>query len=1538
MSDHNNSTTVDDDPTEKSDDDYDNVFPLNTNATPTTSIENCDTAQLIKPATSSSSTTIITTTTSNNTNNINSRISAVNTDDEKLTDGSIVTTPSALDSNIESDNTKNGALHLNCDSLTSVESSTTINRPPIAFPKPILNNNSSHTNHNHSNSSTSNRSTSHKKSVSFDTDDEKILKFINGEVINDQPNPFKSLTAVKRAEFFNDTKSVILPPDEFITTADVLKESKYVKTYVKNPDKYFEFDPTIKQKLIREDEGERRRNIPVRKSRISKITNERLKELKTKYSPTAIYGKTKSDSEVDVVDYHKDHQQSYLSRNRSIDRSRYPDLSQIKVKVGTDLDESLFDADEVALNAKKFDNRIKNSSFGSQDDLDDITDLTSNSLESELEHDHTVTSEDEPRSNVSSGRGSAAIENPSEELPKKSFTNTVNSREFQEFLTKKGLSLIPQSGKFDRQPNGNHYYSSKEDDEIHSYEMEASKKVKKPSVLQRLFPSRMFSSKRRTTPKEPSPEPKNIYGTTSEGEISTSSGGIKRVVLERQSFHAGHTSFPANKEITKQQNLRDRSRKPSFMDDGSSSISSALTNAENYVDMNQPVSSGNYIKQNENKENYIEMKANWKRGREESVDRSTGNLVVRRDPQRNSVPDGEQPKLKPTSRIRTSNGRSSVPVMGVSERLENLRVTSNSSTIPMSRSERDQPVSFQTRSPDVRDGIVIKPRVQRPNIPVSNIRLLPERQLTVEAKIAIDQRVIKPPVAMRRTAERQSLNYRKPSPDESSYGNLNRAVSMDKAEMKRRSACKPLIRAKPINLQYISPAATNRQSTVSEQISQETISSDKTPHNSNDNLLGGALISTSTPIATTEQPNFYFHKKTSNISPISPPSNGGNSPLKKLEMDPYSWAKIRELKEQTDRQLYSKPLLIQTGSETAQTVTASQHAQPIYGRTIMEPPRKENIYEKLPLRDKSQSVSLVMVPDNDLQQQYLKQQQQLQQQYHQQQQMQQQIYQEQLLRQKQQQQEHQLLLKQKAQQRLVQQQQQQKLEQFFQQQQMKNQNGTAPDPRLHVNREPQQHFVRNSSQRNTISDIYRSRDLRLIDENDDAGFSQLTPLNQANPSRNGSRQLLHQPADTQSLQAQQPPRSQSVLDDMINRDTYGSLNNHRGSPNPVVMRRKQTGTLSREEIMNRVTEFCRKSMNRTPTKHLQGSVDELNAKNATKRAPSSEISPVSYTSLDSRATQSVSSNRSSGSNKLAPQVPQRVQSLQQKPVQYTGAGPESPIYAPVHKRSSIQSSIASDGYDSPVPAQRHPVALSKQQVVQQRQQSPRQQYASDSDSVIFVDPTKQASPSHYYVMDSKRITPSQVISYQMSPLSKHIPTDVIYASRQSVDQYGRIYPPEDTYDSLPPPQPAGMVGKNSQIYYPVNGSLRRCTQNIASNRLSRLDGRSTPLVLHAIPQQSSGMVKPTAQQPIMKPQQAIYSGQVAGQPVYAGRTGTIVVLDNVEQMYRPIVPSKMLPTAATRRPQQNYVRSGKYIVPYESESASEAEEVQRIMQTKPSGK
>lgn len=309
------------------------------------------------------------------------------------------------------DDSDRGALINKCDKSLQ-DSLSEVNTK--ALPKPILNSNG------RSAGSLS------KKSVSFDTDDEKIKKFINGDVIVDKQNPFRSANAKRREEFFGKSSEqpVIIAPDEFVTTEDVLKESKYVKTYIKNPDIYFEYDPTLKERLQKEEEAERKRNTPVRRSKLSRSTNERLKEIKSKFSPTTIlYAQPKVfSSSSDEVD------SRFLSRNRNrtIDR-RYPDLSQIKVKVGTDLEESLFNPEEVALNALKFDARIKNSSFGSQDDLDDITDLTSTSVDSVIEIQSVEKSENE-----------TSVEQQEEDQPKQTFTNTVSSKEFQEFLKKKG--------------------------------------------------------------------------------------------------------------------------------------------------------------------------------------------------------------------------------------------------------------------------------------------------------------------------------------------------------------------------------------------------------------------------------------------------------------------------------------------------------------------------------------------------------------------------------------------------------------------------------------------------------------------------------------------------------------------------------------------------------------------------------------------------------------------------------------------------------------------------------------------------------------------------------------------------------------------------------------------------------------------------------------------------------------------------------------------------------------------------------------------
>lgn len=1276
------------------------------------------------------------------------------------------------------DGDDDGAL-TNCD--TSLQDNLSEVNAKTLLPKPILNSNGR------------SAGTLSKKSVSFDTDDEKIKKFTNGEVIVDKQNPFRSANAKLREEFFRkSSQPPVIHPDEFVTTEDVLKESKYVKTYVKHPDLYFEYDPTLKERLEREEAAEQKRNTPVRRSKFSRATNERLKEIKSKFSPTTIlYAQPKVfSSSSDEVD------SRFLSRNRNrVSDKRYPDLSQIKVKTGTDLETSLFNPEEVALNALKFDARIKNSSFGSQDDLDDIADLTSTSVESVIENQSGEKSEHE-----------TSVEQTTEEdQPKQTFTNTVSSKEFQEFLKKKGLTLLPESRRLQQQTVETVNHLKIEE----TPEME-SKKAKKPSVLQRLFPSRMFLSKRRTTPKEPVPEPKKLYSTLSDDEVNRTPS-VKRVVLERQSYHAGNSSEPTY--------IKNLSYQKQMMDDGSSSISSALTNAESYVDMNMAVPVPR--KRVENKENYIDMKAKWDEhngtldkekylqnssSRKSDIGSSKSSLGVRyidSSSSNNTLMCETPEKQKPIVRARqSSSGRSSVPIMSASERLEYNRNNYNNSAIPISMKSRKEPLSFKyNNTPDTNDGIV-KPRVQR-------VPLAVDTKLSSKTSEDVEQRSITQPVPMKRNLERQSLNYKKPSSAENSiYGNLNRTVSLDKNEMKRRNPPKPLERSKPVQSLAINPRT-----------SRSNISNDRSPKTPNEIFLGMPQ-STSTPLTNSEQPqfksgakaangDFYFHKKPKTVSPIVDESRQPNFPEKKLELDPYAWAKLRELKDQTDRQLYNKPLLIQTES-TNQINTAG------YGRPVTS--KKENIYEKLPQQATHSTPVLNIQKQNSLPRRTVQSQQQL---------------------------------------KLIQ------LQPIRQQQ-------------IPV----QQKFVRNSPQRNTVGNFYRNKEENTLDGRivDEFGFIQLE-----------QNQAVQSPRNQPNIQP--PPRCQSVLDNMTSRDVYGSLQ----TPNQqssVILRKKPIGGMSREEIMSKVQEFCRKSMNSTPTRNLRGSVDQLSHRGGImNRASSSEISPVSYTSLDSRATQSIASSRSSA--KLAPQVPQRVQSLQ-KDNQYQV---NSPIYAPINKRGSIQSTN-SDVYYSPVHKRINP-----------REQQ-RQLTYSDSDSVFLTNETNQTrvpinqlpSSQRIIVLNGDQISPQQVIAYQTPVPNKRNPEE-IYASRQN-EIYGRVYPQNSPVYGYLQRHPS----TTSQIYYAnVNGNQKR----------TGMDGRATPLILHAI-----------------QPAQQVHLN--GGQLNYgAGRTGSIVVVENPDQIYRPIVPKKLIPQ--TRPIRQNFVRSGNHIVAYESESCSEAEEVQRIMQSRERG-
>lgn len=133
-----------------------------------------------------------------------------------------------------------------------------------------------------------------KKSVSFEND-ESIEKFIKGEEILDKRNPFRN-TSEEAPYFIAANKSKKIDETDFISKEEILKQSKYVPVYIRNPDRVLTYDRSVLEKLSPEAvKIVRRAPIPVPRKSIKKP-----KERKSK------------PSRVD---------------------SRYPDLADIKVKI-----------------------------------------------------------------------------------------------------------------------------------------------------------------------------------------------------------------------------------------------------------------------------------------------------------------------------------------------------------------------------------------------------------------------------------------------------------------------------------------------------------------------------------------------------------------------------------------------------------------------------------------------------------------------------------------------------------------------------------------------------------------------------------------------------------------------------------------------------------------------------------------------------------------------------------------------------------------------------------------------------------------------------------------------------------------------------------------------------------------------------------------------------------------------------------------------------------------------------------------------------
>lgn len=206
----------------------------------------------------------------------------------------------------------------------------------------------------------------------------------------------------------------------------------------------------------------------------------------------------------------------------------------------------MYDPNEVVLNAKKFDSLYKNAKFDSIDDIDKIA-----------ESDEPITSDDKK-----APESDQEVEQPLDES-KKSYTNTINSKEFREYLKNKGLLLfptlaskpseskLPVKEKVNTLPRLNVGIdrTSSIDAIAEDATVDVNNSDKKKTVLSRL--SSIFT-KKKTTPKSP-----EIIAKHSFDDDKVDNGSIiKRVVLERRSFqNDGNRSVLANNEFLTSRNF-----------------------------------------------------------------------------------------------------------------------------------------------------------------------------------------------------------------------------------------------------------------------------------------------------------------------------------------------------------------------------------------------------------------------------------------------------------------------------------------------------------------------------------------------------------------------------------------------------------------------------------------------------------------------------------------------------------------------------------------------------------------------------------------------------------------------------------------------------------------------------------------------------------------------------------------------------------------------------------------------------------------------
>lgn len=623
------------------------------------------------------------------------------------------------------------------DELKDIQSES-VNCLDKNFPKSIL------TNNNNTLNGDERKSLLRKKSVSFDTNEE-AKKFIAGEEIIDKQNPFKidsdssgdkyRIVKVKKSSIptkaVNGGAPLASEESDFITKEEILKQSKFVPVYIRNPDKVLTYPKPVLEKIKPSD----------------KISNGNLTN--SKKIPIPLPRKTSATK--------SDKKEKKRGRVRN---PKYPDLSDIKVKTGTDIDESLYDPNEVVLNAKKFDSRFKKFQFGSTDDLEDIEDREETSINA-----------DEQPAN-----GEAGTIKTEE---KKSYTNTVNSEEFRQYLKKKGLVLFPiKANGVGSTSNGSAKNNiSRQIDETDMSEMD-ERTGRKKSVLSRLS-SIFSSSKGKTMPKANEPLSRLSYANKSDNNNLGSN--IKRVILERN--NSDNRSVSANSEFMQhfsslEQMKKQRNGNDDRSDDNKSSISSVLTAAaDDDDDIDTPI-------------------------------------VVRR----NNMQNG-----------------------GLNSIYRNIDVSKSKlyqSKVKQNQNAEPHSYSMNNGNSVKENEDIIKPKVQRPQPNISSLRQNSNKSL------------IKPPVPLRRSTERQSM---------------------------------PVMRSG----ERYKPVAAERPTKVNNNVIP------KTPNGST--ILYDKIKTTSTP----SDDNSKIPLTSPAISPIA-------TSQKPSEIDPITFAKIHEIKKKTDEVLLNK--------------------------------------------------------------------------------------------------------------------------------------------------------------------------------------------------------------------------------------------------------------------------------------------------------------------------------------------------------------------------------------------------------------------------------------------------------------------------------------------------------------------------------------------------------------------------------------------------------------------------------------------------------